>query len=179
MAKHIVILFGSPRVDGNTDKLTAAFIEGATSAGNTVTMFRVADMAIGGCRGCHHCFEEKGVCIQKDDMPQILDALRKADVMVMASPVYFFGVTAQLKLAVDRTFALLSEERPTRRAALLMTAGRGGVDACEGAIAMYQRMCRHSHWDAAGVVIAGGLQGKDDIVGRKELDDARALGREI
>ena len=179
MSKNIVVLSGSPRKDGNTDKLAAAFIEGAESAGNTVELFRVADMKIGGCRGCRHCFEEKGVCVQKDDMSEILGALRKADVMVMASPVYFFGVTAQLKFAVDRTFALLSEERPTKRASLLMTAGRGGVDACEGAVAMYNRMCRHSNWDAAGVVIAGGLQGKDDIIGRPELEDARAFGREI
>jgi multimeric flavodoxin WrbA len=179
MSKNIVILSGSPREGGNTDKLVAAFIEGAKSAGNAVTLFRVADMKIGGCLGCHHCFEEKGVCIQKDDMPQIVDALRKAEVMVLASPVYFFGVTAQLKLSIDRTFVLLAEERPTKRAALLMTAGRGGADACEGAIAMYSRMCKFSGWDPAGVVIAGGLQGKDDINGRGELEEARALGKSI
>ena len=179
MGKNIVVLFGSPRKDGNTDKLTAAFIEGAESAGNTVIMFRAADMTIGGCLGCGHCFEEKGVCVQKDDMQQILDALRKADIMVMASPVYYFGVTAQLKLAIDRTFALFSEKPPIKRAALLMTAGDGGAEACEGAVSMYNKMCAFLKWDAAGVIIAGGLHDKDDITGRDELDTARTLGREI
>ena len=179
MGKNIVVLFGSPRKDGNTDKLTAAFIDGAESMGNAVTMFRVADMQIGGCLGCHHCFEEKGVCIQEDDMPQILSALRKADVMAMASPLYYFNVTAQIKLAIDRTFALYSETTPIKSAVLLMTAGNSGVEGCEGAVAMYNKMCALSKWDPAGVVIAGGLHGKNDIAGRIELEEARTLGQGI
>ena len=68
MSKNIVLLSGSPRKGGNTDKLAGAFIKGAESAGKSVTLFRTADMTINFCIGCSHCFEEKGVCIHKDDM---------------------------------------------------------------------------------------------------------------
>jgi multimeric flavodoxin WrbA len=89
MSENIVLLSGSPRKGGNTDRLAVAFIEGAESAGKKVTLFRVADMTIGGCLGCDHCFKEKGVCVQNDDMIMILNALRKADAIVFASPIYF------------------------------------------------------------------------------------------
>ena len=102
---NIVLLSGSPRKGGNTDRLAAAFIEGAESAGKSVTLFRVADMKIGGCLGCGHCFEEKGVCVQKDDMVGILNALGKADTIVLASPVYYFSVTAYSRNMRPMNFA--------------------------------------------------------------------------
>ena len=87
MSKNIVVLAGSPRKISSTDKLAAYFTEGAKQAGHTVTTFRTADMKIGGCLGCAHCFKETGVCVLKDDMQVILDALRKADTLVIASPI--------------------------------------------------------------------------------------------
>ena len=179
MSESIVLLSGSPRKDGNTDKLAAAFQEGAESAGKKVELFRVAEMAIGGCLGCGQCHRDNGVCVQKDDMPAILDALRKADAMVLASPVYFFSVTAQLKLAIDRTYALLRQETPRAKSALLLTCGNGDSTVAEGAIAMYKRMCRFSAWEDGGVIVATGLHAKDGILGRPELDQARSLGQEI
>jgi multimeric flavodoxin WrbA len=178
MGKNIVVLSGSPRKDGNTDKLTAAFIEGAESAGNAVTCFRPADMNIGGCRGCGHCFKETGVCVQKDDMPQILDALRKADTLVLASPVYYFGVTAQLKLAIDRTYATLKEKLPVKQAALLLTCG-ANTDVTDPSVAMFRRILALQKWAEAGIIVAPKLHGKDEINGREELEQAKKLGREI
>jgi len=179
MSKNIVILSGSPRKDGNTDKLAAAFVTGAESAGKNVTLFRTADMKISGCLGCGHCFEEKSVCVQKDDMGQILDALRKADALVLASPIYYFSVTAQIKAAVDRTYALISDKAPIGKAALLITCGDSDIEAAEGAVTMYNKICAYSKWDDMGIVIAGGLHGKDDVNGRDELEQARKLGIEI
>ena len=181
MSNSIVVFSGSPRKGGNTDRLVAAFIDGAESAGKSVSLFRVADMKIGGCLGCNHCFEEKGVCVQKDDMPMALDALRKADAFVLASPIYFFNVSAQLKLAIDRTYALLSDKAPIKKAALLMTCGNGGMRAAEGAIAMYNNMCFFSKWEDAGFILAQGLHDLDAIEekGQEELEKARVLGRDI
>jgi len=175
MSENIVVLSGSPRKGANSDTLVSAFVDGAESAGKKVTVFRTADMKIGGCRGCGHCFEEPGVCVQKDDMPQILDALKTADALVLASPVYFWGVTAQLKLAIDRTYALLRTERATKRAALLLTCGsRVGAS-----VLMFENMCEFSKWENAGVIIEAGLRDTDAIKGREVLDKAGALGREI
>jgi len=178
MGKNIVVLSGSPRRGATTDRLTDAFIEGAESAGNFVTRFQTADMNIGGCLGCRHCFTEQGVCVQKDDMQPILDALRKAEVLVLASPVYYFGFTAQLKLAVDRTYALLKERMPVKRAALLMTCG-ASEEAAASSVSTFRQICKLQRWEEAGIVIAPHLHKPDEIDGRPELDKARQLGRDI
>ena len=179
MSNNIVVLSGSPRAGANTDKLVAAFVEGAEAAGKSVKLYRVADMQIGGCRGCGHCHGNGGDCVQKDDMLPILDALREADAMVLASPVYYFNVTAQLKLAIDRTYALLRQKTPIQKAALLMTCGNGDASVAESSLAMFKMICRIQHFEEAGAIIAPGLHGQDEILGRPELDQARALGKEI
>ncbi len=179
MDKNIVVLSGSPRKGGNTDTLAAAFANGAKAAGNSVTLFRTADMSIGGCLGCGHCFLEKGVCVQKDDKPRILDAIHKADTLALASPIYYWSVTAQLKRAIDRLYPLISDKAPIRRAAMLLTCGNENKDVTEGAIFMLDRLCRAYGWDKAGVVTAPGLHEIGDIVGRAELDDAEEFGKSI
>ena len=179
MSEKIVVLSGSPRKEGNTERLAAAFIDGAKSAGKDVVMFRAADMDIGGCLGCCHCFEEKGVCAQDDDMTEVLDALRTADALVLVSPVYYFDMTAQLKLAIDRTFALLSVGTPIKKAALLMTCGDDSKKAADGAVATYKDICSYSKWADAGVIIAAGLHNPGEIDGREELETAKTLGREM
>ena len=175
MGINIVVLSGSPRKDANTDTLVSAFVDGAKSAGKNVVVFRAADMKIGGCLGCGHCFNEPGTCVQKDDMTQILEALKTADTLVLASPVYFWGVTAQLKLAIDRTYALLRAEKTIKRAAMLLTCGSriGATDL------MFRTMCEFSNWENAGVIVESGLRSPDAIKGREVLEKARALGAEI
>ena len=170
---NIVQLSGSPRKDANTDRLAEAFVRGAESAGNKVTLFRAADMKIGGCTGCAHCFEHPGTCVQKDDMTAILEALKTADALVLASPVYFWSVTAQLKLAIDRTYALLRAKTPINRAALLLTCGsRTGAT-----ISMFETMCEFSGWKNSGVVVASGLRSPDAIDEHAALKEAEELGR--
>ena len=170
---NIVLLSGSPRKDANTDRLAAAFVRGTESSGNAVTLFRTSDMEIGGCKGCAYCIENPGICIQKDDMTQILDALKNADALVLASPVYFWSVTAQLKLAIDRTYALLRAKAPIKRAALLLTCGsRTGAT-----IAMFETMCEFSGWENSGVVVASGLRSPDAIDEHVALKEAEELGR--
>lgn len=179
MSKHIVVLSGSPRNGGNTDRLTDAFIAGAKAAGNKVSLFKVAGLKIGGCRGCRHCFKHKGVCVQEDDMPPILDELRKADVLVLTSPVYYFGVSAQLKLVIDRFFALLEEGMAVRRAALLMTCGDDTSAAATSSISMFRQICAYQKWEEAGIIIAPRLHNPGEIDGRPELAQAKALGESI
>ena len=151
MGKNIVILSGSPRKDGNTDKLALALAEGAKAAGKSVSYFRAADMKIGGCLACHYCIEHNGTCIQKDDMPQILKALREADAMVLASPVYYFCVSSQLKLAIDRFFALNSDKASIKKAALLMTCGNESDYVGEGIVLMLRRLCDYLRMGKRGL----------------------------
>ena len=180
MSNNIVILAGSPRKVSSTDKLAAAFAEGAKDAGHTVTTFRVADMKIGGCLGCNHCFQKKeGVCVQKDEMRTILEAIRKADTLVLASPVYFWGISAQLKLVIDRTYALLKEGSSIKQAALLMTCGEKMVAAAEPPIAMFRQICAYLKWQEAGIIIAPNIHEPQDIDGRPELEQSKQLGRRL
>ena len=176
MSKNIVVLAGSPRKESSTDRLVAAFTEGAKGAGHTVTTFRVADMKIGGCLGCNHCFQETGVCVQKDDMQTILYALRKADTLVLASPVYFWSVTSQLKSVIDRTYALLKEGSSIKNAALLITCGDNSDAAAEPSIAMFRRICAYLKWKEAGILVVPGVHVPQDINGRPELERAKQLG---
>jgi multimeric flavodoxin WrbA len=112
-------------------------------------------------------------------MPPILEALRKADVLVLASPIYYWSVTAQLKLAIDRMYPLISVKAAIQRAAMLLTCGNKSEDVNEGAVFLLDRLCRAYGWENAGVVTAAGLHEKGEIAGRVELEEAKALGSEI
>lgn len=106
MGKNIVVLSGSPRANGNSDMLCDEFIKGAKDASGTnkIRKFRVADMNISPCMGCDAC-RENGNCVFGDDMSIILDAMTQADVILLASPVYFYSICAQLKIVLDRVYA--------------------------------------------------------------------------
>lgn len=176
MSQNIVVLSGSPRKGGNTDTLVEAFITGAVAAGKSVTLFRAAELKVGGCMGCDHCFRETGVCIQNDDMSKVLSAMRQADAVVFASPVYFFGVTAQLKLVIDRLYALLKEGVKPRRAALLMTCGAPTAEAARASIEMFRQIGQFQKWEEAGVLVAPGMHATCDINGHEILARAEELG---
>ena len=134
MSKKIVILNGSPRKTGNTSALVKAFTEGAESAGNTVTEFFLDKMDIHGCKGCFGGHSsQKCPCVQKDDMSQIYPAVKDCDVVVLASPLYYWTMSGQLRTALDRLFALEEGDGNLLRgngksSALLMAAEGHGFD---------------------------------------------------
>lgn len=105
MSKKVLILSGSPRKGGNSDLLCDEFMRGAIESGNNVEKIRVAEKKIDFCRGCYYCKKSGGVCAIKDDMAEVLQKIIDSDVIVLASPVYFYSVDAQLKALIDRTVA--------------------------------------------------------------------------
>ena len=99
---NILILSGSPRKGGNTDLLVEAFVKGASQKHN-VEVVSVHDYKVNPCMGCNACFKsESNTCVQKDDMALIYEKAAVADMLVIASPVYFYGLSAQLKSIIDR-----------------------------------------------------------------------------
>lgn len=108
--KKVLILSASPRKGGNSDLLCDAFAQGAREAGHEVEKIYVQDQKIGSCMACYGC-RSKGVCVQKDDMASILDKLVAADVIVLATPVYFYAMDGQLKTLIDRTLPRYTEIR--------------------------------------------------------------------
>ena len=122
----IAVLNGSPRPKGNTAALIAAFQEGAESAGHQVTVLSVGTMNIGGCKGCEYCHTKGGgTCVQKDDMTQVYPVLAEAELLVLASPVYYFGLTGQLQSAISRFYAPMAPA--AKKWALLLTSGSPNV----------------------------------------------------
>ena len=124
----IVVLNGSPRPKGNTAALIAAFREGAESAGHQVSVLQVGTMNIVGCKGCEYCHTKGGgACIQKDDMAQVYPALAESEMLLLASPVYYHGLTGQLQSVISRFYAVMAPA--AKKWALLLTSGSPNVYA--------------------------------------------------
>ncbi|HEX8960085.1 MAG TPA: flavodoxin family protein [Geobacteraceae bacterium] len=109
MAKKVVVLSASPRRGGNSDLLCDQFMRGAAEAGHRVEKICLRDKRIGHCTACGACQGNGGRCVQQDDMAGILDAMIRADVIVMATPVYFYTMNGQMKTLIDRTYARYTE----------------------------------------------------------------------
>lgn len=105
MAKKVIVLSGSPRNGGNSDLLCDQFMAGALVAGHQVEKISLREKRINYCTACDACQGNGGRCVQKDDMAEILDKMIAADVIVMATPVYFYTMNAQTKTLIDRTYA--------------------------------------------------------------------------
>ena len=182
MGKNIVILNGSPRKNGNTSALVQAFTEGAQSAGHTVTDFFLDKMDIHGCKGCFGGHSSRECpCVQRDDMAQIYPAVKDSDVVVLATPLYYWNMSGQIRTAVDRLFALEEGDGNllrghNRASALLMAAeGRGFEDV----LLYYNHLMGHLNWKNLGHVLAGGNGDVGDIEGKPELQQAYNLGSSI
>ncbi len=108
MSKNILLISSSPRKQGNSDILCDAFVRGAAAAGHHAEKIRLSDKKINYCTGCCSCVGGKGRCVQRDDMPEIHEKLLAADVLVLASPVYFRTFNGQMKTFIDRLCPIYS-----------------------------------------------------------------------
>lgn len=182
MGKKIVILNGSPRKKGNTSALAAEFARGAREAGHTVTEFFLDSMDIHGCKGCFGGHGSRECpCVQKDDMMQIYPAVRECNVVVLASPLYYWNMSGQIRTAVDRLFALEEGDgnllRGHGRASALLMAAEG--NGFEDVVLYYDHLMEHLKWKNLGHVLAGGNGDVGDIEGKAELQKAYELGASI
>lgn len=181
MSKKIVILNGSPRKKGNTAALTAAFTRGAEASGHIVTEFFLGSMDIHGCKGCFGGGKNpESPCVQKDDMDKIYPVYKEADIVVLATPLYYWTISGQLKTAFDRLFAVAecdpNYRNPKKDSVLLMAAEGYGF---EESLYWYDHLEKHLGWRSIGKVLCGGVMGIDDIKDKPELDEAVKLGKSI
>lgn len=136
---NILVLNGSPRLKGNTKQMVNAFQEGAESAGHQVDVSDVCKKRIAGCLACEYCHTRgKGVCAQKDDMQEVYDLLNKADMLVIASPIYYHGISGQLKCVLDRFYAVAYPSKPPRLKKIAMILSSGDPNMYDGAMFSYQ-----------------------------------------
>ena len=182
MGKKIVILNGSPRRAGNTAALAAEFTRGAEEAGNSVAEFFLDSMDIHGCKGCFGGHSSRECpCVQKDDMDKIYPAVKECDVVVLATPLYYWNMSGQLRMAVDRLFALEEGDgnllRGHGRACALLMAAEG--HGFEDVVLYYDHLTEHLKWKNLGHVLAGGNGSVGDIKGKPEPKKAYELGKSI
>lgn len=184
MSKKIVLFNGAPRPDGNTSELVSHFVEGAEEAGHKVTTFIIENMNIHGCKGCFKGGKDpNSPCVQKDDMDKIYPVFEEADVVIFASPMYYWSITSQLKAVVDRLFAIVEKsptnDFPHKECAMLMAAGGEGESNDKPVVQFFDSLMSRLSWDNRGLIIAGGVLAKGDIDGSSKLNDAKELGKNI
>ena len=178
MNKKILILNGSPRKNGNTSALIREFTKGAEESGNKVTTFFLDSMNINGCKGCFGGGKNPdSPCVQKDDMDKIYPVYKEYDIVVLATPLYYWNFSGQIRTAFDRLFAVAecdpNYRNPEKDAVLLMAAEGFGFD---DAVSYYKSLMKHLHWNDLGQVLAGGVMAVGDIEGKTVLEEARKLG---
>lgn len=136
---RILVLNGSPRPEGNTKKMIAAFEEGAKLGGHQVDVVDVCQKKIGGCMACEYCHTKgRGTCIQKDDMQEVYALLHQADMLIIASPIYYHGISGQLKCVIDRFYAAAYPGRPPHLKKAAMFLSSGDADMYDGAMFSFE-----------------------------------------
>ena len=158
-----VILFGSPRKEGNTIQLVKRVSDVLKAKGGNVRMLYLNDMNVRPCQGCLTCLK-KGVCKINDDMKDIRKYVLESDLIVYATPIYWFGPSGQLKLAMDRSIAFLDGNSDSRvkgkKAITLMTFADDRMDTCEPALGMFRKTFDLLKIDWLGSVEAPGCTGE-------------------
>ncbi|MEW6669557.1 MAG: flavodoxin family protein [Thermodesulfobacteriota bacterium] len=185
MPKQIMIVLGSPRKKGNSATLAEHVAKGAKAGGAKVETFYLNGMDIRPCQGCMKCQKPSArTCAIRDDMQALYPKMKEADAIVVASPVYWFSVSAQTKTFIDRWFAVGVEERNIFRGkpmAMLLSYGdtdpfsSGGVNALRS----FQDACRYLGAEVAGMVYGSGSEPGDIAKDKGLMKEAYALGRQL
>lgn len=178
--KNVVIVSASPRKNGNSDTLAQQFMQGAKEKGNQVTYIRVSDIKLNFCTGCNYCQTHKK-CVQKDDMNGLYSTFNQADVLVFATPVYFYAVCGQLKTFLDRLVPLFAmEDNKFKEVYLLSTAAEDEKTTFDGATKDLQGWVDcYEGVEIKAVLGAGGVTDKGEINNTPYLEQAYAMGQKV
>lgn len=175
MSKKVLIIGGSPRKNGNSETLCKQFARGAQESGNIVETCFLSEKKIGFCSACYCC--RKGECPQKDDALEIIPKMLAADVIVLATPVYFYTMSAQLKALIDRSVMVYPEIKGKEFYFIMTMADtgtenfRGTVEALRG----FVMCCENSR--ECGIISAAGVYEKGEILAHQSMQDAYLAGK--
>ncbi|MBE6380374.1 MAG: flavodoxin family protein [Lentisphaerae bacterium] len=177
MSKKILVIASSPRRNGNSEILCDAFIAGAAAAGNQVEKVTLAGKKINFCSACYAC--HTGTCVFQDDAPAVIQKMLEADVIVLATPVYFYTMCAQLKALIDRSVMVYPQIK-NKDFYYLMTMAetdesmfKGTIEALRG----FAACCENSR--ECGIVAVPGVYEVGAINGNPALEKARQMGASI
>ena len=174
---QILVLNGSPRPNGNTKGMVEAFREGAISAGHHVDVVDVCRLKINGCLACEYCHTKgHGTCVQKDGMQQIYDLLKEAEMLVLASPIYYHGITGQLKCVIDRFYSAAYPTKPPHLKKVAMILSSGDADMYDGALFSFRGdFLDYLGLENMGVFTAHGTENGSS----EKLAELRAFGESL
>ena len=179
MSKTVLVISTSPRKNGNSDALADAFIRGAQQAGNQVEKINLYDKTIGFCKGCLTC-QSTQRCIINDDASAIAQRMLTADVIVFATPIYYYGMCGQMKTLLDRANPLYSADYRFRDIYLLAAAAEEDEHTVDGAVTGLQGWIDcFEKARLAGTVFAGGVTAVGEIQSHPALAKAQELGQHV
>lgn len=170
----ILVLNGSPRPNGATSAMAEAFAQGARQAGHEVGVVAVCQKKIAGCLACEYCHTKgEGKCIQQDDMQEVYPVLSEAEMIVLASPVYYHSFSGQLQCAINRIYAL-DKPAKLKKAALILSSGSDNV--YDGAIYEYENsFLDYLKLEDMGIFTAYDKQNKSE----EKLAELKAFGKSL
>lgn len=178
--KKIVVISSSARKHGNSDLLADAFIEGIQEKhpDADVEKFRLLGKNIKPCLGCNVCQQPGKECVQKDDFKEIADALQKADIVALATPVYFYGMSGQLKTLLDRTYSIYRDCKDQDYYFLISCAGPEEKygDTTKASLEGYLSCLPNGH--EKETIVAYGTYDKDDVKNHPAFEEAKKAGKE-
>ena len=179
MAKKILIVSASPRKGGNSDLLCDQFMRGAKEAGNQTEKIFLRDKRINHCVACGTCQGNGGNCVQKDDMAEVLDKMTAADVIVMATPVYFYSMNGQMKTLIDRTYSRYAKIS-NKEMYFIVTAADSRQQAMERTVEGFRGFtsCLPGAREK-GVIYGTGFWKMGDIKGSKAMIRAYEMGKKV
>ncbi len=174
----ILVLTGSPRKGGNSATLADHFIKGAKEAGHSIERFDAAFKKVHPCVACNSCGMD-GPCVFKDDFEFVRQHIVDADCVVFATPMYYFGISAQLKAVIDRFYAINGSIHVPKKAVLLMTYANTAASEAVPIKSHYEVLLKYLGWTDAGQVIAPGVWPVWAISRTKYPEQAYRLGKSI
>lgn len=179
MGKKVLVISSSLRKSSNSEALAEEFAKGAAESGSEVERVSLAGKNMAFCRGCLAC-QKTGKCVINDDAVEITEKIRNADVVVFATPVYYYSISGQLKTLFDRANSLYGSDYAFRSVYLLLaaadedeTAVDGAQKAVQGWIDCYEKA------ELSGVVFAGGVNAPGDVIGHEAMKKAYQAGRAV
>ena len=179
MNKKVLVISTSPRKGGNSDTLADEFVRGAQETGNSVKKIALCDLTIGFCKGCLAC-QKTQRCVIHDDADTIAQKMLTADILVFATPIYYYGICGQMKTMLDRANPLFSADYQFRNVYLLAAAAEENEHTADGAVTALQGWIDcFEKANLAGVVFAGGVTSVGEIRNHPALKNAYEMGRNV
>lgn len=186
----IVAVLGSPRLNGNSAFIAGRFLETAKSLGAEIRSFALNTLTYRGCQACLSCKKGAETCVLKDGLSEVIEAVREADVIVLASPVYYGDVTGQMKLFIDRTYCFLAPDyitnpkrsrlSPGKAMVFVLTQGLANEAGFSDVFPRYSEMMKFNGIGETHLLRACGLSKRDDVLERQDvLKQAQDLAARI